>query len=627
MAETITGINIKLSLDGRDLENELRELKSDLKEQQKDLKAINNNLKYDSTNLELWKQKQSKLNEVLTTTKKRLETQNLELEKAKTALNLGTISKAEFSKLTRSINYTEAEISKLNNELDKTNSKISSIGDINFDKFSKLGSTLTKSITLPVIGAVTALGTLAIKSANAADELYDASTKIGLSVEALQEWNHTATLMGVSTESLNKAFVKVNAALGDIATGNSSKVAESLEAIGLTVDDLKGKNTDQAFESLRNALSNVKDESLRVGVANQIFGDKIGSELLPILSSEATAIKTLREEAVSLGIITTEQAEITGSFNDTLDQVKQSLSSLGVELAVTVLPVMQTLIEKVKDNIIPSVSSWIEKWSSLDSGTKGIITTLIALVAAVGPVLTIIGKVGPILKIVSSSLTGVGTSGVVAGVGINFATLGLGALIAILAVALMSSEKFRGLLAKLGETLIELLSPIMDIITTLMDALSPILKVIIDLVVMLVELLVPIIDVLLLPLMKQMESFSFLLQLIAPLLMVVANILESILVPAISLLQVVLDPILGIVEKIVEFMTKIFNFSGKITSKLSDLLGGFFGANFNLKEQANKSITNNNKSSTSTVNHVTVNTTSPTFDIDSINKALGGSYL
>lgn len=73
MAETVKGLNIKLSLDGRDLENELKEIQSDLKEQQKDLKAINANLKYDSSNVELWKNTQSKLNEILQTTKKKLE--------------------------------------------------------------------------------------------------------------------------------------------------------------------------------------------------------------------------------------------------------------------------------------------------------------------------------------------------------------------------------------------------------------------------------------------------------------------------------------------------------------------------------------------------------------------------
>ena len=62
------------------------------------------------------------------------------------------------------------------------------------------------------------------------------------------------------------------------------------------------------------------------------------------------------------------------------------------------------------------------------------------------PVLTIIGKVGPILKIVAVALKGVGAAGAIAGIGINAATLGIGALIAIVVMALMRSEKFKELL-------------------------------------------------------------------------------------------------------------------------------------------------------------------------------------
>ena len=47
MAETVRGLNIKLTLDAKDLQNELTNIKANLKEQQKDLKAINTSLRYD----------------------------------------------------------------------------------------------------------------------------------------------------------------------------------------------------------------------------------------------------------------------------------------------------------------------------------------------------------------------------------------------------------------------------------------------------------------------------------------------------------------------------------------------------------------------------------------------------
>ena len=81
------------------------------------------------------------------------------------------------------------------------------------------------------MGALSALGALAVKTANAADEIADTAAKLGLSAESLQEWNYVAKISGSSTESLNKAFIKVNGILGDIATGNGDKYRRVLHKL------------------------------------------------------------------------------------------------------------------------------------------------------------------------------------------------------------------------------------------------------------------------------------------------------------------------------------------------------------------------------------------------------------
>jgi phage-related minor tail protein len=669
MAETVKGLNIKLTLDGKDLENELNGIKKELKEQNKDLRAINTNLRYDSSNLDLWKQKQSKLNDILVQTKKKLETQNQELDRAKKAVQVGDMSQEEFNKLKRNIQYTEAEIAKMNGQLEKTSDKIKQLSNANYEKIGKLGSTLTKSVTVPILGAVSALTAFSVKAAYSADEIGDTAEKIGLSAEAFQEWNHTATILGVSTERMERAFVKVNGILGDIATGNGDKYAESLALIGLSLDDLEGKNTDEAFNLIRDALSEVEDEAIRLGVANDLLSERVAADIIPVLSSEASTINDLKNEARELGIVTNEQAAQAGEFTDALDRTKQAVSSLGIDLASTLLPVIQELIIKVRDNVIPTLKDWIDKWNNMDSGTKKIIATLTGLVAAIGPVLSVVGKVGPLLNAGSIALKAVGTSGIFAGVGINAATLGIGALIAILAVALFQSEEFKALLGRLMETFMQLLPPILAIVDSLMTALQPILDVIIDLVVMLVDLLVPILDVILMPLIAQIQMFAEILGLLAPLITVVGEVLNAILVPAVNVLKTVLEPVLNVVKKIVEFIQKIFEWIGDLPSKIGDFggkvkdtfssvtegiskiankvtdgisdfasnaadkvsgffggIGDFFSDTFNLK---GSSTVNNSNSSTSTsnTNNITINTTSPTFDVDSINKALGGSVI
>ena len=669
MAETVSGLNIKLSLDGRDLENELKEINKELKGQQKDLQVINQKLKYDSSNVALWREKQAKLNDVLLATKKKLETQNQELIKAKEAVKIGKMSEDEFKRLQRSASYTEAEVSRLNNELSNTRQKITALGNANFQKIEKVGNTLTKYVTGPVLGAISALSALAVKTALTADEIGDTATKLGLSAEQLQEWNYVAKISGSSTESLNKAFIKVNGILGDIAMGNGEQVSESLAQIGLAVDDLKGKNADEAFNLIRDALSEVEDASLRVGLANEFFGDKIGSEILPILSSETSAINDLRDEAQELGIITNEQAEIAGDFTDALDQTKQSLLSMAMDISAQVLPVLQSLLEKVRENLIPMVKSWVEWWTNLSSGTKTIILVLGGLITALGPVLSIIGKVGPILNIASTALKAVGTSGLFAGAGLNFATLGIGALIALVAMALFQSEEFRALLTKLGETLMQLLPPIMEVVDALVTALQPIMGALIDLIVMLVGALVPIIEALLPPLIPIIQLIAEILMMLAPLIEVIGKVLASILIPAIQVLKKVLEPVLAVVQKIVEFLSKVFEWIGDIPSKVGEVadvvgdfagnvvdnvgnffsgvadgvgdfvgnavdqvggffgkIGGFFGSAFNLKQNQSSQTTSNNTSN-STTNQITINTTSPTFDVDSINRALGGNVI
>jgi len=669
IAETVKGLNIKLSLDGKDLDNDLKNIKKDLREQQKDLKAINTNLRYDSSNLDLWKSKQGKLNDILVDTKKKLQTQNSQLEKARKAVQVGEMSETEFKKLERSVTYTEASISKLNIELTNTNKKIVDLGNANFDKISKLGSTLTKSVTVPIMGAVSALGAFSVKTAYTADEIGDTAEKLGLSAEQFQEWNHVATIMGTSTESMEKAFIKVNGVLGDIATGNGDKVADSLALIGLSVDDLKGKNTDEAFELIRASLSNVADESIRVGVANEFFGEKIGTEVLPVLSSEISTISDLRNEAQELGVVTNEQASQAGEFTDALDRTKQSLSSLGVNLASEVLPILQELIIKLRDDVIPVIKGWIEKWHNLSDGNKKMVGTLVGVVAAIGPVLSIVGKVGPLLKTVSAGIKGVGLAGKLAGVGLNFTTLGIGALIAIVGTALLQNEQFKELLGRLMETFMQLLPPIMAIVDSLMTALQPILDIIITLIVDLLDMLMPILEVILMPLFLQIQMFAELLEFLSPLIITIGEVLQAILVPAIEVLKTVLDPVLNVVQTIVDFLKQIFDWIGELPSKIGDFggkvketfssvtdgisniasnvtegisdfasnaadkVGGFFGGigdfftdTFSLKSVSNN-VSNNSSSSNATTNNITINTTSPTFDVDSINSALGGNVI
>ncbi len=574
MAETVKGINIKLSLDGKDLEHEIKEINKDLREQQRDLRAINANLRYDSSNLELWRKRQTQLNDILKGTRERLAKQNEQLAKAREGLKLGTISEAEFRKLERNIAYTEADIRRINSQLETTKDRMKALGNEKFDNLAKLGGTLTKSLTAPILGAVTALTALATKGANTADELNKTAKSIGMNVEALQEWNHVATMAGVETSSLESALSKVNDILADVALGDVRSFAGVFHALGISMDEIEGKSTEEAFEIIREALNRVEDQSLRTALANKLFGDKLGGDLIPILSMEADEISDLREEARKLGLITEEQVEQVSGYKDSLDKLKLSTSALSVEIATVMIPAMSKVVDIIQNKLIPVVRSAVEWWQNLDDRTKGIIVVLTTLAATIGPVISIIGKVGPVIKGVSVVFKALGSAGFFAGTGINFATLGIGALVAIVVMALMQSESFKDLLKQLFDVFMKLLEPIMTLVEVLMDALKPILDVVVGIFNKLIDLLVPLIDIILRPLIKQFEFLSSLFDKLSPLIEMVGNILNSVLGPALEVIGKILEPIFTILEKIIGLFEKIFNFASEIGDKVGGVLGG-----------------------------------------------------
>ena len=622
MAETVRGLNIKLTLDAKDLQNELTNIKANLKEQQKDLKAINTSLRYDSTNLDLWKKKQETLNSILEETKKKLQNQNEQLEKAKKALEIGDISVKEFNQLRRNVEYTEADISKLNNQLEDTTKKINELGNANLNKLSKVGSNLTKYVTTPILGAVTALTTLSIKSAETADELGDQASKLGMSVEALQEWNYVAKLLAVDNEQLQKAFTKTNSLLGDLASGNTSSVTEALTKLGITYDDLKGKNVDEAFEIIRNALANLEDETLRVGIANDIFGEKIGTDLQQLLSASSTEIDNFRNECQELGVITEEEVEASAKFNDELDKVKQELQTLGVELAQILLPIMTEFLTYLKDSIIPKISEWANKLANMNDTTKKTILVVIGLVAAIGPAIKIITTIIPIVKGLSTALTATGTSGFFAGAGISAATLGIGALIAILIMALTQTETFKDILMELGSILMQILEPIFMIVEAVGEVLMPIIELVMEVIGNLINLLVPLLNVLLLPIKAVLDAVGKILEAFMPLFTMLAEIIQRVIAPVLEVLYAVLKPILDILNAIIECVQWILDHTVGWLMDIVDTVVGWF-----TPSSSNETNTSNSTVNNQTTNNVTINTSSSTFDVDTINEALGGSYL
>ncbi|WP_423252663.1 phage tail tape measure protein, partial [Melissococcus plutonius] len=84
--------------------------------------------------------------------------------------------------------------------------------------------------------------------------------------------------------------------------------------------------------------------------------------------------------------------EIANTMNNTaaakIEKFKASLNVLGITIGEKVIPIMTPFIEKATE--------LIKKFSEMDEGTKANILKWGALIAAIGPVLTVFGKLSKV---------------------------------------------------------------------------------------------------------------------------------------------------------------------------------------------------------------------------------------
>lgn len=396
MATAVRGLNIQLGLDSSQFDNSIKGLNKEIKNTNSNLNILRKASRIDSKNVSLYKQRQKELNDVLKLTKMRLDAQNKELEEAKVAFKAGEIGKKELDKVQRAAANSEIQIAKMNKELAGTKTAMTKIKTDKLDKlssgFKKVGGTLTKSLTAPILGLTAALGKLTFDFAKAGDEIAKSAKTAGVTAESYQELSFVADRLGVDSSTLSKGLERLNREAGNISRGISSTATRAFEELGISILDANGKikPTEALFLEVRNALSQVENEAIRASLANDIFG-KSGVTLRNVLAEEDQEIERLINTKRELGVITNEeaaQAEITA---DKITNLKNAFNRVAADLATRLLPAFEALIEFLQDKIIPTIQNIVEWWDNLSEGQKETILVIVAVIAALGPLLSIIG--------------------------------------------------------------------------------------------------------------------------------------------------------------------------------------------------------------------------------------------
>lgn len=419
MADRIKGITIEIGGDTSKLSDSLKDVNKNIKDTQASLKDVDKLLKLDPSNIELLTQKQELLTKATADTKEKLDKLKAAQEQMK-ASGVDETSK-EYQALEREIVATEQEMKKLGEESKATNKKILEVssGAEKLAKSTDKMAKATKGLSKFAGGTLATLTGLGVKAAKDADDLNTLSKQTGLSTKELQKMAYASDLIDVSVDDITGAFKRMKKQL--------DSGEEKFEAIGVHTKDMNGnlRDSETVFYEVVRALGNIENETERDVVAMDIFG-KSADDLAGLLDDGGKAFRQLGYEAEQNGsIISQEELDKANELNDTLDKLKQQLgtsfSQLGVTIAEALLPLLESLT--------PMIQTLADKIKEMDPDTVKVLGVILALVAALSPVLSIISKLLIMFPIIAA-----GIQTVITVVGGFVAAIGGPVLLAIVAV-------------------------------------------------------------------------------------------------------------------------------------------------------------------------------------------------
>ena len=264
-----------------------------------------------------------------------------------------------------------------------------------FDGLKTAASLAAKGAALAIGAIATAIQTTALKG----DEIAKTADRLGLSTDALQEFQFAADLAGVSSQELSQSLRDFNRRAFEAEAG-SGQAAEAYKALGLSIRDAGGevKSTEQRFTEAVGALSQIENEAQRAAMASKIFGEEGGTRLNVLLGQGAEGLAKAREEFKALGLgIDEDAARASEEFLDAQNKVGRVLRTVATTFAGQLIPA----VTEGADAVLGFVRENRELIRLRIGQAVDVVTTAVrGAVAFFGRLADVVGGVGPLLKIV-----------------------------------------------------------------------------------------------------------------------------------------------------------------------------------------------------------------------------------
>lgn len=203
-------------------------------------------------------------------------------------------------------------------------------------------------------------------------EIQHTADELGISTQALQEWQYAARKSGIESERFTKGLERLTRGISEaiLNPGDQSKVGQIIGALGVKVYDTNGqlKDMQQILLDVAEGLKNTDNQAILGSASFELFG-RGGQRYLSFLRQGSAEIVAKLQEAVdSQNVLSDEtiakgrqQKELVKTLLGTISAVKNTILATVADGINPLLASMQKWIEANQDLIKQNIGEFLEK--------------------------------------------------------------------------------------------------------------------------------------------------------------------------------------------------------------------------------------------------------------------------
>lgn len=218
--------------------------------------------------------------------------------------------------------------------------------------FSSKAGTVMKGVAkafAAVSGAVSAAGAAVFafgnKMVDLGGDIDDNAQRLGMSTDQYQLWSFAMTKAGTEVSTLQRGMIQLSTWTENLSNGQADAL-KTLDDLGIGYEEFMAMDNAGQLQAVTNALQGMEDQTEKANLAQQLFGDRVAQQMMPLFNEEQGSIdklnETLREQGVIVG---EENIQAAAQLGDKIDLLKATFTSFALKLSTDVFPEIGKLID------------------------------------------------------------------------------------------------------------------------------------------------------------------------------------------------------------------------------------------------------------------------------------------